>query len=560
MANLRRADAAWPTVAAVDVLVTAVVPTGEAAEVDAIARAQAAVWRALPSVDHVFTRATDGGWRAVVRMKPGVRPGAAEIALRQAWLSRPEQGTPKLAAIARGARARLGTVLVAPQGRPQATELAALLGMSWLEAVPALASVRVAGGVRSYIKLEALAPALSDAHTDLDRLRATLLGLQMAPQPAAELVETLGRTPWLPQLPLGKAASMVVGAGEPTAEAYVAQLPVTLLIGEAGEAESERDLGQADAAFRRTPPVALPAGTLLQQLTMGTAYRFALVAKDAPETPEALAQRLQQLRGLEGVASVLAVQGIDGVPEQFDAGDGRRWTVWVAAGAADVPTVLSNVAEVLASGRWQVHPLAADFDTALGWMLDAPASAGVLLSAPDPSKLPIPLQKLSSTSSENEAAVHLRTGPSRRAPDVLPARLVRALARDSRLPADALDFGQRLAQGPQFIATVGGVPIWLSLPGGVRMAAQGNVPVATVAGRAWTLGELQQLPVPDLVLDRIAVDGNPAMWLAVDAKATAADGFASAFWDLVERIVDLSGGVRADPWLVGATVLAEEPR
>ena len=131
------------------------------------------------------------------------------------------------------------------------------------------------------------------------------------------------------------------------------------------------------------------------------------------------------------------------------------------------------------------------------------------------------------------------------------------LPQDLYIPPDALDFAQRLALRPQFAGLVGGVSVWLGLPGGVRMAAQGSLPVATVAGRAWTLGELQQLPATEPMLDRLAVDGNPAMWLALDAKATPSDGFASGFWDLVERIVDLSGGVRADPWLVSSKPLAE---
>lgn len=572
-------DARWPALVPVDVLVLADAPVLDPTAGSAVLASVTTAWRALPGVAHVYTRALDGQLRAVVRFSPGTPPARARDAVQQAWQAQSPQSvaSPRIQAIGRSARTRLAISVLAPGGRQEATAQIAAHGASVLQAVEGVTRLAVAGAVRPFLQVEALAPELQANHlalTDLAQALRMPLAPVAAPDPVRALRDALSEVKLgaKPLTKLAKLVSFAPGIGEPVREARNGHLPVSAILLDAAPQQTDGALVTASSAWRRAAQRAQEfPGTDLHPQFIGNAYRYALSARDTPEAIADLSQRLQAVRLVPDVVSVFATQGTDGIPETLDvAGSGGRiWTVWVGASAPQMEVVLGAVHDRLASGAdgkpgpWLVHPLATDWDTALGWLLDTQASGALLASAPDPSQLGPAIGAVSGVIQRSPAVWQVRSGPSRHAPGPTWARLQLAKART--VPADAVALAQSLTQGPLWLGDQAGVAIWLALPGGVRQAQQANVPVASLPGQApgvigpqVTLGELTQLPTTEPVLDRVDIDGRPALWLAADVRSDPADGFASSFWDAVERTVDPSGGLRVEPLLTGAKALGAE--
>lgn len=571
--------ARWPELVAVDVLVLADAPVLDPTAGAAVLAPLTTAWRALPGVVHVYTRALDGQLRAVVRFSPGTPPERARASVQQAWQAQqPESvAVPRIQAIGRSARTRLAISVLAPGGRQEATAQIAAYGAAVLQAVEGVTRLSVAGAVRPFLQVEALAPELQGNHLALtDLVQALLVPLTgvAATDPVAAVRSALsevklGNQPDSPKI--ARVVSFAPGIGEPVREARNGHLPVTALLFDAAPQQTDGALVTASNTWRRDPARAKEfAGTDLHTQFIGNAYRYALRCRDKPEAIAALSQRLQAVRLVPDVVSVFATQGTDGIPETLDVdgNGGQVWTVWVGASAPQMEVVLRGVHDRLAldadgkPGPWLVHPLPADWDTALGWLLNTQASGALLASAPNPGLLAPVIGAVSSVIQRSAAVWQVRSGPARHPPGPLWARLQQDTART--LPADAVALAQGLTQGAKWLGEQAGVAIWLALPGGVRQAQQVNIPVArqtqpgSKAQRTVSLGDLQQPPSTEPVLDRVDVDGRPALWLAADVRSDLADGFAESFWDAVERTVDPSGGLRVEPLLTRAQALASE--
>jgi multidrug efflux pump subunit AcrB len=562
-------DAHWPAQVPVDVLVLVDAPTLSPAQGAQALRAVEGAWQTLPGVEHVFARALEGELRAVIRFSSGTPPQRAQEAVRKAWLAQPPQdvGTPRLAAIGRGARARMAVSVLAPGGRQEATAQILAAGSTLLTAVPGTQRLSIAGAVRPFLTIEPLAPTLQANHQDLAHVRDAL----QQPMPAGGTVDAvraaLTQVKLPPQVPLPQIVSFAPGIGEPVREARNGHLPVTALVLDASPQQTDGPLVTACNGWRRDPARAQDFhGTDLHPQFIGNTYRYALWARDVPETPDAFAQRLQALRQLPEITSVFATQGTDGIPELLDRdGEGGRvWTVWVAASAPQMEVVLQAVHQRLSRtaddqpGPWLVHPLAADWDTSLGWLLGTQASGALLAVAADATRLGPTIGAVAEAVQRNPAVWQIRTGPQKQAPGPLWARHKPGAP---PLPPDLLALAQRLTLGPQLLTVQAGVPIWLGLPGGERQAQQGNVPVLAQGAKQVILSDLQQLPSTEAVLQQVAVDGKPALWLAVDVRTEVPDSFALTFADVVERTVDPSGGLRVLPLLIHARTLgADVPR
>lgn len=583
LAELTTADSHWPAETPVDVLVLADAPTLDPAGTEAALAPAVSAWRALGGVERVYTRAMEGQIRAVVRFSAGTAPSSAADAVRAAWqrTTQTATATPRIETLARGARVRLLVTVLAPAGRPEATRWVADRGAAWLAAMPGLTRAGVAGAVRPYLLLEPLAPGLDGNGLDLERLVARLMTLPepapaaTSPDSAVDLLKrlTVPRNTLMnnaipatqdktPATELARLVSFMPGAGEPVREARNGKLAVTALLGHAAANVSDASLAAQDSAWRRQPELvqALAGGWDLRGQMVSTAHRFALVAPPGvpPEAVESLAQRLQKVRELPEVTSVVAMQGTDGIPEgiDVDAGAGRRWTVWIAGSFADSALTISSAIELLRGPSWQVQPLPADWDTALGWMLGVSGTTGLLASAPAPDRLPPAMATIGRLIHETSTVAVVQNGPQRRPPEPRWSRLAQVEARQAALRPDTLALAQDLVLAPRFLRLFAGKPLWLGLPRDERSAQQGNLPVARSQNRSWKLGELQQLPASEPVLERIGVDQRPAAWLTADVPGAEPEGFGRSFWEAIEARVEWRAGLRVDPLVLGVRPLA----
>lgn len=576
-------DDRWPALARVDVLVHVPAPTLDPAACDDAVRPVAAALRAQPGVEQVLVYAAAGHARVLVRFAVGRTPKSAENSVRDVWQAAPPAHTapPDIAAIARGARARTATLVLAPEGRPQATALVD----AWLPALaqlPHATRAHVVGAVRPFITLDLLPPALAQNDLELADVLAALRALTgtataaKGAHPAAVVVDMVQarlapvllprRTPPgaqpLPPVPLASLVAVVPGVGEPVREARNGQLPVTGWLIDSAWSATLPPLAQAEATWRRAQGPTLPPDVQLRALAVEGAYRFVLTLppQGVPEPLDALSQRLQRVREHPDLTGMLAIQGIDGVPEKLDveARGGRAWTVWLQASAADMELVLREVAIRLGAatkdnpnpGPWRVHLLASDHDTALGWLLGTWATAGALLSAPTAGPLSAMVAEVGKPLQSAASVRELTSGPQRHAAPGPFARSNRAAA--VGLPPALLHAVLKLTEGPVYMGHWEDLPWWVGLPRGLLGAQQGALPLQSGGpdGEPRLLADVLQLPDTTPVLDRVRVDGRPALWLGAESAGELPDAFSLSFWALVERNVVLAPGMRVDPFVL----------
>ncbi len=591
MADVIPADADWPKDTPVDILVLQPMMAADADQAEAALRALLARFRALHHAAHVYGAATAGQLKVVVRFDAGVPPQSAlgqvgaAIKSQESDMKRdtPRWATPHLAAVARGARGRIGMTVVAEQGRQEATALISKYGAERLSLVPGITRVSVVGAVRPWWRLELLPPVLRDDHVDLAGVQKALIdwlnqpapvdggegALQKAldsitvPRRAADPVAAMG------PVPLSRILVAQRNEGEPVREARNGQLPVTTLLIDAPPSVQDSSVISADNAWRRHPDrsAAYGSATLLHPQFLDSAQRFVLRLKEGqmPESLAALSRRLQNVREMEEMAAVFAAQGLDGIPETVDAEGhaGRVWTVWVTAAAPDLGPVLDRVATALGDGCWQAQPIASDFDNVLGWLIDVSGTGGLIASAPEPAILGAAITKLVNGLRSGKSVAAVQTGPQRHPADKAWAGLARDAANHSGLGGDVVADAAYLPIGPRYLGVVSQAALWLALPTGDRAALQGTLPLGlghnadgTGDAHAWNLSDFQVLPDLQPIIERIWVDGQPALWLTADAKAARADDFATWFWDEVEREVEIAGGLRLTSLLVTQSTLA----
>jgi len=182
--------------------------------------------------------------------------------------------------------------------------------------------------------------------------------------------------------------------------------------------------------------------------------------------------------------------------------------------------------------------------------LGVAATAGGLASAPDAAPL-VPLLTAMGRELQTQSAIRdLRSGPQRRAPDPLWAKVAHNPASAS-LPPDVLALALELSHGPVRLPRSAGdaAPRWLGLPRGLLAAQQDALPLSLAAPPV-VLGDVVQVADVTPVLDRVRVGGRPALWLAADGAGDLPNPFALALWDAVERAVPLPGGVHVESLLL----------
>ncbi len=562
----------WRSNVATDVLLLANAPGLDAESVDAAMRPLAAALRTLPGVELVVTRARPGEARAVVRFAAtGAKGQAAVDAVLDAWQATPPPGMtdPVAEAIARGARAMAALEMVAMGGRVEATRYADAHPDALQQASKFAMRTHLAGAVRPLLALRVMPVALASngiALNDVvDAARAWLAKtVAVDPLPALDearnvLAEIKLKRHWtangeaLPAVPMDRLVDVSVEQGEPTREARNGHLPTTFWIVDAPVTGEANDI---DSGLRK---VAQESKSVFRPTvqSLGAAYRLILSVPEGkePESQDDLSKRLQALRtDNESLVAVNAIAGQDGVPEALDvdARAGRRWTVWVSIATADTGSVIFAVREALLAGGWDVHVLSDQGDTALSWVLDAWGAGGALISAEDAGALGPNVGNLAQRALSGREKAGMRQGPQ---PGLAPLPFRKIDPKQLR----ATKLTPMAAQ--RFVAAVGGLqplgwwhetPVWLGLPAGDGAATVGQMPLEWQGGagsgpnHAWLANDVLRVADPTPVIERVRVNGRPALWAVPEDFADAPTAVAASFWRLVESTVEMRTGMRVE--------------
>lgn len=584
-------DAMWPTAIGTDVLVAVAAPTLDAAQVDAALRPIATHLRSLAGVDGVFVRAAPGSARLVVRLKPGGPRGrgAAEL-VRKQWTRAPDAqlGTPVILPIVRGARALGALQGVAVGGRPEATAWAdghgADLFLPSQQGPTATLRAHVVGAVRPMLSFRFQPAILASRGIGWTDVLTALRTWLRTDDGSRQNTDVASIRPGLHTIRLKRHWTP---SDSPLPDA---ELDLLLdLNTEQGEPTREAQNGPSPAMFWVIdgPPI-LPPLTLTAHLktvaeatgnvfaptvqSLGAATRLVLTApEDKPAPAPAVVQKsIQELRGrLDTIVAANAVSGLDGVPEPLDedSRSGRRWTLWLSVATADAGSVLDNARGILEAQGWEVSALSPSSDTALCWMLDAWGSGGVLVSAEDAAQLAPVISALDGRAKAAQEKAGAKQGPTPTPRSFAYQRLRTSGLVDAGLTPDESAFLAGTLNGMQPLGWWHGTPVWSGWPVGDLAATVGMATLSwpragakrgTGPGGAWQLQDLLQLPDRSAQIDRVRVNGQPALWMVPLAHADAPESVTGSFWRLVERSVDVRAHMRLDPLDVSQTVVVSE--
>ncbi len=542
----------------VDVLIRADAPGLDPGAADGMVRPIADEWRKLAGVEHVVTRSREGEIRALVRFAPGMSlPDAATAAVAAAWqANRPaELATPHIAWIPKGNRARIGWALTSFDGGEDSTALAVQLAPQLVERWPALGRVEVAGTVRPVYFVDVLTKTALERGTSLSAIAAALRDLLLhnpdqakvdagpQSQNRAQAVIDTGKIATHgpnPPIELSRVVALRRGLGGPVRAALVGRNEAVLLRGEAGNG-ADLDHLEATARTELQATGLLGARRQLYPQTLSVASRIVLELRpgQTPEVPLTLAKRLLAVRETQGVVGAVAMQGLDGIPETLDADimANRRWTVWVTTSSPNVDSLLTSVIGLLSDGPWRAYLMPNNLDTALAWVLDGPAAAGVLLASGEAGRLAPAVSALGEQLQKQRDLDNLRSGPQRRAalPGFARVRIEGLVA--AHLSSDDAALALGIVDRAQLLGQFGGADVWLDLPGGAMAAEFGSLPLAwsKTGDKPALLGDVIQLPSDSSVLERIRCDGDPALFVLVDNRGVASEVAISAFRDSFER-------------------------
>ncbi len=563
----------WPASVAADVLVLASAPSLDPSAVDLAIQPVAKALRGLVGVELVVARALPGEARVVVRFGEKAQKGPAAVdAVLAAWQAAAPAGLtpPRAEAIGRGARALAALESVAMGGRVEATHYADAHAEALIQAAPRALRSHVAGAVRPFVALR-IAPAVlassGVALNDVVDAVQTLLARTVPanPPPAIDAVRaalqgvTVNRQ-WTenggkqPPVPLDRLVDISVEQGEPTREARHGHLPTTFWLFDGIATQSALAMAaplQAVAAaskevFRPTVQ------------TLGTVHRMVIDVPEGkePESVDELAKRFLALREAEpSIVAINAISGHDGIPEALDtdARAGRCWTVWVSATQPTVPEGLFAAGEALRAGGWDVHVLSEHTDTALAWVLNAWGTGGALISAEDPAVLAPNVGRLAEKALVGRQKAGMRQGPQPMMAPLSYRRVdAKALLATQLTPVPAQQFVTALIR----LIPLGWwheTPVWLGMPFGEMAAKIGETPLnwhgTTGSGpnHAWLANDVLRVADPTPLVERVRVNGHPALWAVPELYADEPASVSASFWRLVEATVDMPLGMRVEP-------------
>ncbi|MBM4344592.1 MAG: hypothetical protein FJ100_14605 [Deltaproteobacteria bacterium] len=543
----------------VDVWLWAAAPGRTAADVDGALAGFVAAVRNRPNPPEVWTVCTEGQLRAVARFAR--HEPAAEASVRAAWqLAAPAGFAPPLvAALPPGNRARVAFALTHLQGEVAATRSAEALVPRLQVATPGHARIALAGAVRPALFADVLTRTLRDRRVDLplvaqaaeQSLKPTALAIddELArhaalharwQQPGIMPATGQGDTP----VALAQVLALRRAMGEPVQAALVGRNAAPVLLIEAGANATGARMPDHEANWRRGQ-VGQAQGVTLHPQSVEAAYRFVLVREPGrqPASPGDFAALLLRLRQIANVVGALGTAGLDGVPwpMQPEARGGAVWTVWLSTSTNDEvgANAVAEARAMCAEAGWRASLLPPNWDTALGWALGVAGTAGAVLTSADGPALQAAAQKLGNAARDRQTLTRVQLLPMVRPADPGFLRWNRlALAEAALRPAD-LALVHALLSGPVPAGAFAGASVWLTLPRGEMQAEQGALPLAVRAKASpremVLLQDLLQTPPPESTLDRIRVNGAPALVVLAEIAAAQPHLAARALRDTLER-------------------------
>lgn len=563
-----------------DVLLKVAAPLLASAEVDGAARPALRELKRLPGVETVFSRATAGELRVVVRTATADR-SAALAGVLASWQrnASAEFGSAQAAAIARGARARVAWAVTDAATDGQTSAAVAASQAAWAAALASSSRVHLAGAAVPTFHLDVLTRTAAENRLTLQEIVDRPCAAMTAPPPRlplrddaeseALLHQQLGRV-LLPRYRQGAEqaladvpATRVIALRRALAvgprPALVGRNPVLMFLADGGIGIDLNGLMAQESAARRAPVTRsklTAAGQLLPQ-TVDAAQRFILQLRpgERAESAEGMAQRLLAVRDIPNIVSALAVRGWDGVPASLDSAhdQGQVWTVWLTPSGGKIDEGLRAARDILGRGPWQATAIPANIDTALAWMIDQPAAAGLLVSAADAAVVSAVTGAIGAAAQRSQSLEGVSAGPVARPANGQFGRIDAELARRYQLTARQMATALTLLQGPLYCGETGGAQLWFGLPQGDMAAEQGRLPLAwptpTPPGppTAVDMALLQRLPSQEPVLDRVRIDDKPGLFLLARSSTGAAVEAILALRDAVER-QGKGAGVQLTSW------------
>ena len=142
----------WPASVPVDILLQAAAPLMTPDTIDVAVRPLGTMLRERPDVAHVWSRASPGRARLLVRFGVGTNASDASKIVEAAWQEEPPAGfaSPVVMAIARGARAVTAYSLLSDKGREHATRIADTVLVPEATELASATRVSVFGSIRNY--------------------------------------------------------------------------------------------------------------------------------------------------------------------------------------------------------------------------------------------------------------------------------------------------------------------------------------------------------------------------------------------------------------------------
>ena len=542
----------------VDVLLVVAAPLLEPEGCDAALQPIAAALRQRPGISHVWTRASEGEARMLVRFAKGAQPAAARAQVEAVWRAdaSAEFGPPAIATMARGERALAAFTVVLAKGRQEATKLADGELVELARKLPGATATRIAGAVRRYTLLLLDATAMANREATLQTTVDTLVSVM-----ATDTVRSVGRRladgellrkAGRPAAHLDKLLIQTSGTGEPLADAQVGRNMVTTVLVYGGHgAEASGLIQAADGELAALGARLKAAGDTYVRHNLGVARRFILTRTTGrpPASRRDFGERISAVLADGGVYGALAVDGFDGIPPEVDEAShgGLVRTLWLQiSDRGGQEEVIGRVKQKLAEGGWHLHLLPPAADSALMWLVGEPATAGMLVSSRNAAELIEPMRRVGETARATYASGATRQGPREQQTPPIIANLNRTAARDALIPTAPLVLVQRLLRGPISLGLVNGAPVWLGLTTGAMAQHNRKLPLVWKP-QATSWGDLQLANADASHVDRVRADGTPAVWLLVDSAREAAGPFSDGFWQTATRLIQPSATVRVQP-------------
>lgn len=502
--------------------------------------------KGLPEVAHLLSRGLDGEGRLLVRLAAqtsyAAGQGVVEV-LRVA--AKPGTGELTCALVPQAARSRQVWQLLDPAGDASASKRLAAMGQQALGELPCITRSEVVNSLEDVVALELQTKTIADAHVDLPSIiqaltSQTTIDTNWSEWLAATTVQPAGGRP---KVPLANLIAVTTGQSRGLRTGRNGKVVVPALTLTGGLRCDPADLGIKAATWQRKHMRLEGPADVWASVATEAATRVYLRTKrdQVAESEENFAERLAKIRKSPTSLGAVALRGLDGIPMQLqpDAAQGGAWTLWLTDSEGEALSTLSNFRTEMEAAGWQIAPLSPSADVALAWLLDDPASAGVLVSDVTVDTIHQAAQAVGSGVLKMYGLEKVMRGPVRLASHLTASVwLSETMALEDRTAAwlqDLLAGGHNLHWAPGSTDRLARRVV-IKLPAGDRAQFHGILPVAQAKSDGQpmpTLGQFRRTPSPLPVDERLRWNQRPVGWVRVSSFNSPAESLGVAFEEAI---------------------------